>query len=58
MFMMDLWNWFNRTTGLKNQSFIEMMKSARDSAQNEVLESEETFFLKKEPSSNTQRGKF
>ncbi|KAG4390653.1 hypothetical protein GLYMA_05G017800v4 [Glycine max] len=45
----------SQTTGLKNQSFIEMMKSARDSAQNEVLESEETFFLKKEPSSNTQR---
>ncbi|KAL2572574.1 hypothetical protein AAZV13_17G075300 [Glycine max] len=46
----------SQTTGQKNQSFIEMMKSARDSnAQDEVLESEETFFLKKEPSSNTQR---
>ncbi|KAH1201522.1 Transcription factor BIM1 [Glycine max] len=48
----------SQTTGQKNQSFIEMMKSARDSnAQDEVLESEETFFLKKEPSSNTQREK-
>ncbi|XP_020227619.1 transcription factor BIM1 isoform X2 [Cajanus cajan] len=44
----------SQTTGQKNQSFIEMMKSARDSAPDEVLENEETFFLKKEPS-NTQR---
>ncbi|TKY54988.1 Transcription factor BIM1 [Spatholobus suberectus] len=44
----------SQTTGQKNQSFIEMMKSARDSGQDEVLENEETFFLKKEPS-NTQR---
>lgn len=34
-----------------------MMKSARESAQDEVLENEESFFLKEEPSS-TQRGKF
>ncbi|RDY06231.1 Transcription factor BIM1, partial [Mucuna pruriens] len=47
----------SQTTGQqKNQSFIEMMKSARDSAQDEVLENEETFFLKKEPS-NTEREK-
>ncbi|XP_027329209.1 transcription factor BIM1 isoform X3 [Abrus precatorius] len=44
----------SQTNGQKNQSFIEMMKSAKDSAQDEVLENEETFFLKKEPS-NTQR---
>ncbi|KAK7330254.1 hypothetical protein VNO77_24442 [Canavalia gladiata] len=44
----------SQTTGQKNQSFIEMMKSAKDSAQDEVLENEEGFFLKKEPS-NTQR---
>ncbi|XP_017412019.1 transcription factor BIM1 isoform X6 [Vigna angularis] len=42
----------SQTTGQKNQSFMEMMKSARDSAQDEVLENEETFFLKKEPSNN------
>ncbi|KAK7388826.1 hypothetical protein VNO78_23653 [Psophocarpus tetragonolobus] len=46
----------SQPTGQKNQSFIEMMKSARESAQDdEGLENEEEiFFLKKEPS-NTQR---
>lgn len=47
----------NRTSGQKNQSFMEMMKSAKDYTQDEELENEESFFLKKE-SSNTQRGKF
>jgi hypothetical protein len=36
---------------------MEMMKSAQDCAQDEELENEGTFFLKRE-SSNTQRGKF
>lgn len=34
-----------------------MMKSAKDCAQDEELENEEAFFLKKE-SLNTQRGQF
>ncbi|CAL0307164.1 unnamed protein product [Lupinus luteus] len=38
----------SQTTGQKNQSFIEMMKSAEDGAQDEELENEETFFLNKE----------
>ncbi|XP_019451865.1 PREDICTED: transcription factor BIM1-like isoform X3 [Lupinus angustifolius] len=38
----------SQTTGQKNQSFIEMMKSAEAGAQDEELENEETFFLKKE----------
>ncbi|WJX90128.1 hypothetical protein P8452_72057 [Trifolium repens] len=45
----------SQTTGQKNQSFMEMMKSAQDCAQDEELENEGTFFLKRE-SSNTQRG--
>ncbi|XP_061355213.1 transcription factor BIM1 isoform X2 [Gastrolobium bilobum] len=44
----------SQTTGQKNQSFTEMMKSAKDCAQDEELENEETFFLKKE-SSNAER---
>ncbi|XP_019464195.1 PREDICTED: transcription factor BIM1-like isoform X2 [Lupinus angustifolius] len=39
---------FSQTTGQKNQSFIEMMKSAKDGAQDEEIENEEAFFLKKE----------
>ncbi|XP_045792749.1 transcription factor BIM1 isoform X2 [Trifolium pratense] len=46
----------SQTTGQKNQSFMEMMKSAQDCAQDEVLENEGTFFLKRESSNNTQRG--
>ncbi|KAE9602235.1 putative transcription factor bHLH family [Lupinus albus] len=38
----------SQTSGQKNQSFIEMMNSAEDGAQDEELENEETFFLKKE----------
>lgn len=45
----------SQTTGQKNQSFMEMMKSAQDCAQDEELENEGTFFLKRE-SSNVQRG--
>lgn len=44
----------SQTIGQKNQSFIEMMKSAKDCTQDEELENEEAFFLKKE-SSNTPR---
>ncbi|XP_057415032.1 transcription factor BIM1 isoform X2 [Lotus japonicus] len=43
----------SQTTGQKNQSFIEMMKSA-NCAEDEELENEEPFFLKKE-SPNTPR---
>ncbi|KAK7292143.1 hypothetical protein RIF29_07868 [Crotalaria pallida] len=42
----------SQTTGQKNQSFIEMMKSAKDGSQDEELDNEETFFLKKESSTN------
>lgn len=45
----------SQTTGQKNQSFMEMMKSAQDCSQDEELENEGTFFLKRE-SSNVQRG--
>ncbi|CAL0325751.1 unnamed protein product [Lupinus luteus] len=38
----------SQTSGQKNQSFIEMMKSAKDGAQDEEIENEEAFFLKKE----------
>ncbi|MED6110177.1 hypothetical protein PIB30_040593 [Stylosanthes scabra] len=44
----------SQTTGQKNQSFIEMMKSAKDCAQDEELDNEESFFLKKE-CSNPER---
>ncbi|CAL0330571.1 unnamed protein product [Lupinus luteus] len=37
-----------QVTGQKNQSFLEMMKSAKDGAHDEDLKNEETFFLKKE----------
>ncbi|KAK4257280.1 hypothetical protein QN277_006888 [Acacia crassicarpa] len=42
-------------TGQKNQSFIDMIKSAKDCSQDEELDNEEAFIFKKE-SSNTQRG--
>ncbi|KAE9609664.1 putative transcription factor bHLH family [Lupinus albus] len=44
----------SQTTGQKNQSFIEMMKSAKDRAQDEEIENEEAFFLKKESQSELQ----
>ncbi|KAK7265896.1 hypothetical protein RJT34_33521 [Clitoria ternatea] len=44
----------SQTTGQKNQSFMELMKSVKDSAQDEVLQNEEAFFLKKEPSNTTR----
>ena len=47
----------NRTMGQKNQSLLEMLKSAKDCSQDEELDNEETFILKKE-SSNTQTGTF
>ncbi|KAL5064920.1 hypothetical protein RYX36_026657 [Vicia faba] len=45
----------SQTTGQKNQSFMEMMKSAQDCAQDDELENEGTFFLKRE-TLDTQRG--
>ncbi|XP_028753784.1 transcription factor BIM1 isoform X2 [Neltuma alba] len=42
-------------TGQKNQSFIDMIKSAKDCSQDEEPDNEEAFIFKKE-SSNTQRG--
>ncbi|XP_019439026.1 PREDICTED: transcription factor BIM1 isoform X2 [Lupinus angustifolius] len=43
------YNSFNsQITEKKNQSFLEMMKSAKDGAQDEDLKNEEAFFLKKE----------
>ncbi|KAF1887186.1 hypothetical protein Lal_00040786 [Lupinus albus] len=38
----------SQITGQKNQSFLEMMQSAKDDTQDEDLKNEETFFLKKE----------
>ncbi|KAI5416503.1 transcription factor BIM1 isoform X2 [Lathyrus oleraceus] len=45
----------SQTAGQKNQSFMEMMKSAQGCPQDEELENEGTFFLKRE-SLDTQRG--
>lgn len=49
-------NW-NRTTGQKNQSFIEMIKSIKgDYAEDEEVDNEEEVFILKKEFSNTQMG--
>lgn len=44
---------WNRASGLKSQSFIEMIKSAKGSTIDEDLDDEEEFILKKENSATT-----
>ena len=50
----------NRPSGQRNQSFMEMIKSAKGSSREEEVEEEEQFVLKKETSTanTTQRGVF
>lgn len=55
--MMVLCCYFDRQSGLKSQSFIEMIKSAKGSTQDEDLDDEEEYSLKKENSSNVLKGK-
>ncbi|XP_054821944.1 transcription factor BIM1 isoform X2 [Prosopis cineraria] len=46
----------SQKTGQKNQSFIDMIKSAKDCSQDEELDNEEAFIFKKESSNTQQRG--
>ncbi|KAF7806297.1 transcription factor BIM1 isoform X1 [Senna tora] len=60
LFANNNYNSFNsitssQKTGQKNQSFMEMIKSAKDCAQDEELDNDEALIFKKE-SSITQRG--
>lgn len=47
---------FKRPSGQKSQSFMEMIKSAKGSTQDEDLEDEEEFILKKESPSPIHKG--
>lgn len=61
LFVSILWMWyliydwnFNRSSGQKNMSFMEMMKSAaKGSTQEDEVDDEEDFVLKKETSTTT-----
>lgn len=53
----DVWL-INRPSGKKGQSFLEMIKSAKDSADDDNLDDEEKFVLKKETPSPIHKGLF
>lgn len=47
---------FNSPSGQKNRSFMEMIKSAKDSTQDDDLEDEEELVFKKESTSPIHKG--